>query len=583
MRTAAYFVLIGLAACHQTLPPQDDEGGSSSTGNSSITMPPQPTSTGDESSTGTTPTSGDGSSSTGTTADTTGTSVPVTSTGETTESTSTGTSTGGTTTDSTGGTTSVAVCGDGVVEGDEACDDGVANSDVLQGACRTTCEAAGCGDGVVDFVLTEACDDGNAGDGDGCSAGCAVEAPAKCGDGVVDIADGEACDDGDLSDGDGCSSACTYEVASAMCGDGGPDGLEVCDDGNLDNGDGCNPTCSLKNTTTLFVGTAGVAGTSDGVGPAAKISGLGAMVIVGGSLYLADGTNDSVRRIDLATGTVVTIAGSIMGTMGYADNANGLMARFNDVQAITSDGTILYVGDRLNRRLRGVSLTPPHATTPLAGNGQQLSVDGFGAAASFDDIRGLTWFKGQVYMVDAAAAVLRRYDPATQEVSTIAGAAYEKSSVDGVGAAARFTGPRHMTGDSSGLLFISDSDGFKVRTYNVATGYVGTLAGTGVKGYVDGELATTQLTRPRGLVSDGSSVYFGEFDQHTLRQVVLATQATSTNLGQDCDGMPMCMGGYIEGTGTAAQLSAPFEVVYDHPGRAMYVLDSGNKVIRKIQ
>lgn len=580
MRSLPWFALLGLAACHQTLPSDDDSGGSS-TGPSMITMPMPETSTTATPTTTMTPTStGEDSTSTGTTeaVDPSTSTTTGTTDGETTVAT-----TGETTAESTGGTTLVPVCGDGVAEGDEQCDLGDDNDDLKQGGCREDCRDAGCGDGVVDFILGEQCDDENAADGDGCSAGCAIEAGPNCGDGKVDLVDGEICDDGNNADGDGCSGACQFDAASMTCGDGTEDAGEACDDSNADNGDACNPTCTLKNTTTLFAGTPGVAGTTDGVGPAAKLGGLGAMVVVGPHLYLADGINDSIRQIDIATGTVVTIAGSINGTPGYSDGPNGLMARFNDVETITTDGTTLYVGDRLNRRLRGVSLTPPYAVTTLAGSGQQGWVDGPGPAALVDDIRGLTYYKGVVYMVDAGSAVLRTYDVATGEVTTIAGMGYDKKSVDGVGLQARFTGPRHMTTDNSGLLYIADSDGFALRTYHTTTKYVGTLIGTGAKGYVDGDLTTAQLSRPRGLFSDGNSVYFGEFDQHTVRQVVLATQTVSTNIGTHCMGMPMCMGGYMEGVGAAALLNTPFEVAYDHASASLFVLDSGNKVIRRVQ
>src|SRR5207244_4383518 len=74
-------------------------------------------------------------------------------------------------------------CGNGEIEGDEECDDGAANSDVLPDHCRTDCTEPRCGDGVVDS--DEECDDGNQTDGDGCAADCTVE-PGVCGNGVVD-------------------------------------------------------------------------------------------------------------------------------------------------------------------------------------------------------------------------------------------------------------------------------------------------------------------------------------------------------------------------------------------------------------
>ncbi len=121
----------------------------------------------------------------------------------------------------------------------EACDDGEANADAPD-ACRTDCTLPMCGDGIVDSG--EECDDGNDVEDDGCSNRCRLPA---CGDGVVQA--GEGCDDGNEVDTDGCTNAC--EVPT--CGDGirstldrevtvtspavtepGGDTGRVCDDGS---------------------------------------------------------------------------------------------------------------------------------------------------------------------------------------------------------------------------------------------------------------------------------------------------------------------------------------------------------------
>ena len=68
-------------------------------------------------------------------------------------------------------------CGNGVLEPGEACDEGLANSDTVTDACRTTCVLATCGDGVVDSG--ENCDDTNLTDGDGCDSACAYENVAQ--------------------------------------------------------------------------------------------------------------------------------------------------------------------------------------------------------------------------------------------------------------------------------------------------------------------------------------------------------------------------------------------------------------------
>lgn len=102
---------------------------------------------------------------------------------------------------------STAVCGDGVLDPGEACDDGADNSDVTPDACRSNCRSYGCGDGVVDSG--EACDEGGANSdriSDACRTSCLLP---SCGDGVVDS--GEQCDDANSADGDGCSASCQIE------------------------------------------------------------------------------------------------------------------------------------------------------------------------------------------------------------------------------------------------------------------------------------------------------------------------------------------------------------------------------------
>ena len=128
------------------------------------------------------------------------------------------------------------VCGDGIVSGDEQCDDGnTIDGDGCSKKCKI--EQSYCGDGKTD--PGEGCDDGNNVDGDGCSATCTPE--PICGDGKLDA--GEGCDDGNNVDGDGCSADCTIEPS---CGDGTLDSGEECDDSNNIDGDGCSSTCMIE-------------------------------------------------------------------------------------------------------------------------------------------------------------------------------------------------------------------------------------------------------------------------------------------------------------------------------------------------
>jgi fibro-slime domain-containing protein len=143
-----------------------------------------------------------------------------------------------------------SLCGDGVVAGDELCDDGPNNGNG-HGFCSFDCRfGPRCGDGFVDAEF-EQCDNGTNLDlyylsvGD-CAPGCVF--PGYCGDAIVQTDFGERCDLGaELNDGsyDGCALNCDL---GPRCGDGtvqdDAEPPEDCDDGNRDSGDGCSAVCN---------------------------------------------------------------------------------------------------------------------------------------------------------------------------------------------------------------------------------------------------------------------------------------------------------------------------------------------------
>ncbi len=135
------------------------------------------------------------------------------------------------------------VCGDGVQEGSESCDDG---NTVGGDGCSALCVDEICGDGLLEIV-TEECDDGNTVSDDGCSATCTIE----CGDGVQ--GPNEDCDDGNGTNGDGCDDDVTSDPPGnctvTACGNGVITGTEACDDGNTVGGDGCEADCTLTPPT----------------------------------------------------------------------------------------------------------------------------------------------------------------------------------------------------------------------------------------------------------------------------------------------------------------------------------------------
>lgn len=125
----------------------------------------------------------------------------------------------------------VATCGDSIVNAlaGEDCDEGG-----MTAACDSDCTFAGCGDGVINPLAGEACDD--IGESNRCDIDCTL---VECGDDTINAIALEQCEDGNTDDTDDCVSC-----KDAACGDGHLRArVEVCDDGNLTDLDGCTNAC----------------------------------------------------------------------------------------------------------------------------------------------------------------------------------------------------------------------------------------------------------------------------------------------------------------------------------------------------
>jgi cysteine-rich repeat protein len=494
------------------------------------------------------------------------------------------------------------VCGDGTITPPEVCDDGnTAPGDGCDASCRAE---SGCGDGVVD-PATEECDDANGSVGDGCDTSCRVELPPSCGDGNLDLAEGEQCDDGGTGAGDGCSATCQFETVGASCGNNTTDNPEACDDGNVANGDACNPTCNLTNMVTTFVGD-GTQASVDGTGTAAQVDGGGTLAVDDDYLWYAEDGNcgggtqnpGHLRRIEISSGVVTTIATlNSCEAAGIATDGVGMV--WVAGTDITSGNAAIYAID--------TNASSPAATivagdNPCAATG--CYAEGPPGTATFAGIRGLTWWAGMLYIVDPTAGMVRRLDPTTNEVFDVAGNPFNNGYTDAVGRAAQFQSPRYIVSDNSGNLYVSETNHGSIRVVNAGTGRVTTLVGNGSPGYVDAIGAAARAHRPRGITSDGTSVYWVEFNAHAVRQAIIATQSVSTLAGvvtqcpaTACTGSDVCSsgvclppssgapvgGGWVDATGTTAEFFAPWGIAFHFPSRSLFITDTVNHRIRRIR
>ncbi|MEO5564397.1 MAG: hypothetical protein ABIR18_13205 [Chitinophagaceae bacterium] len=261
---------------------------------------------------------------------------------------------------------------------------------------------------------------------------------------------------------------------------------------------------------------------------------------------------------------VSTIAGS---ESGFADGP-ALSAKFNlntDV-AVASDGTI-YVTDLINSRIRKIA---NGEVSTLAGNGDFSIIDGTGATATFKDPKNIAISTtGILYTTDFNDPRVRKISP-FGDCTTYAG----KETVgfaDGRVFTAEFGNANSLAVDAVGNVYVSDFRNNRIRKISI-TGDVTTIAGSGVRGFADGNADAAQFASPTGIAIDQqNNLYVLDGGNLRIRKITPAGQV-STFAGSGRSGS-------ADGNAGTAEFSQLYDVVVDSKGN-LYV--SENNYIRQI-
>lgn len=254
-----------------------------------------------------------------------------------------------------------------------------------------------------------------------------------------------------------------------------PNGIALDSSGNVFVADTANATIrkiTSAGVVTTFAGSTSTRGNTDATGTAATFSyPMGVAIDSSANLYVADATNHTIRKITSA-GVVTTFAGGA-GVSGSNDGS-GTSARFNYPcgVAVDSAGNV-YVADTTNNTIR--KITAAGVVTTLAGtSGVSGASDGAGTAALFNQPTGLALdSSGNLYVADTGNSAIRRISTAG-EVTTFAGLPTIAGLLDGTGTAAWFNQPKALALDSSGNLWVADTGNAAIRKVTSA-GVVTTL------------------------------------------------------------------------------------------------------------
>jgi sugar lactone lactonase YvrE len=361
---------------------------------------------------------------------------------------------------------------------------------------------------------------------------------------------------------------------------------------------------------STLAGSPGSFGSSDGVGPTAQFYDPIGITTDGTYLYVVDSGNGTIRKINIASGAVTTLAGTAH-ILGAADGV-GSSASFFAPVGITTDGTNLYVTDNGNGKIRKIVISTGTVTTlpvnlnfPSTGittNGTNLYVtndsnytiheivistgftstfagsagvggfdDGIGTSATFSGPTGITTDGVYLYITDFS--VIRKIEISTKTVTTISGSHF-LGSTDGSAAMAGFSAPLSITCSGTNL-FVADTGNNTIRKVAISDGTVSTIAGKAASnGLANGIGASARFDGPEGITTDGTNLYVTDSRNDTIRKIVISTGEVSTIAGTSG------RSGSADGTGSSASFFRPIGITTD--GTNLYVADTGNETIRKI-
>jgi len=299
-------------------------------------------------------------------------------------------------------------------------------------------------------------------------------------------------------------------------------------------------------------------------------------------LYIADTYNFVIRKVNLSTGIITTVAGAgnIVEVPGLGDGGPATSARvalpFGVAVTAAHD---LLIADTYGNRIRKVDHSTGTITTIAGGTdctGTSFCGDGGPATSAelYRPIEVTVDSSGKVTFSDHGNQRIRQID-ASGNISTVAGGATCSSGNycgdGGPATSAGLSGPYGIAFDSAGDLLISDTSNQRIRKVDHTTGVISLVAGDGYAGFIDNVTATSgRMNNPAKVnVDSAGNVYVGDTANHMIRKITASTNGISTIAGtgtnNDLATVPA----------TELALNSPSAVAVDARGY-VYIADTGN-------
>lgn len=309
---------------------------------------------------------------------------------------------------------------------------------------------------------------------------------------------------------------------------------------------------------------------------------FGLAVDAAGNMYIADCSNNRIRKVDAATGLVSTIAGT--GNIGATgDNGPATAATLAGPSSVVLDAAgNLYVADAGNNAVRRVDAVTGIITTVAGTLGRHGYTGDRGPAnsATLNTPNGIALdSSNNLYLADTGNHAIRRVDAVTGKITTVAGtgtAGYNGDSLPAT--SAQLSSPWSVTVAPTGELYIADQNNHRVRLVSPA-GMISTVAGSGIAGFSGekGPATEAQLNEPASVVLDvAGNLYIADSGNNRVRKISAKDSSILTIAGIDSEGFSG-----DNGPANQAGLYGPYTLALDGADN-LFVADVFHNRIRKI-
>lgn len=241
-----------------------------------------------------------------------------------------------------------------------------------------------------------------------------------------------------------------------------------------------------------------------------------------GNVYVVERDSHAVRKIDRASGTITTVAGTGQpGFSGDGGPATEAQLRIPHSIAFDANGDLL-ICDIGNHRIRRLVLATGIVDTYAGTGATEATPDGAPLAGT--PLNGprtiVVGPDGALYLALREGNAIYRLDPAAQRIEHLAGTGEKGFTGDGEPARdATLAGPKGLAYGPSGVLYVADTENHAIRAIDLNSGVITTVLGTGERG--DGpepDPLSCRLSRPHGLwVGPGGELYVADSEAHRIR------------------------------------------------------------------